>query len=222
MMQKMVDAIRGAAACPASTTPILAGRSPRTSSARCNARDCSRCSTAIRPSTTSAAAACPGLEEVWDRILSSGKMLYGIAVDDAHYFKRPEEQDGAAAGEGWVYVRSPRLEPRAIVEALERGDFYSSTGVELQSVSVDIVIVDACGEDRAVEQIPDSVHRQAGRVLSEATTPAPRATPSRATSLRPRESDRVKRQDGVDPAGSRRPFRAEMTPDRRRRRRHRA
>ena len=39
----------------------------------------------------------PGLEEAWDRILSSGKLLYGIAVDDAHYFKRPEDQDGAAA-----------------------------------------------------------------------------------------------------------------------------
>ena len=33
----------------------------------------------------------PGLEETWDRILSSGKMLYGTAVDDAHYFKRPED-----------------------------------------------------------------------------------------------------------------------------------
>ena len=33
----------------------------------------------------------PGLEETWDRILSSGKMLYGIAVDDAHTFKRPDD-----------------------------------------------------------------------------------------------------------------------------------
>ena len=31
----------------------------------------------------------PGLEEVWDEILSSGILLYGIAVDDAHIFKRP-------------------------------------------------------------------------------------------------------------------------------------
>ena len=28
----------------------------------------------------------PGLEEMWDDILSSGKRLYGIAVDDAHTF----------------------------------------------------------------------------------------------------------------------------------------
>ena len=77
----------------------------------------------------------PGLEEVWDRMLSSGKMLYGIAVDDAHYFKRPEDKTVPRPGQGWVYVRSPRLESRALVEALERGDFYSSTGVELQSIT---------------------------------------------------------------------------------------
>jgi predicted metal-dependent phosphoesterase TrpH len=29
----------------------------------------------------------PGLEEVWDRVLSSGRMLYGVAVDDAHHFR---------------------------------------------------------------------------------------------------------------------------------------
>ena len=29
----------------------------------------------------------PGLEAMWDNILSSGKLIYGIAVDDAHHFK---------------------------------------------------------------------------------------------------------------------------------------
>ena len=76
----------------------------------------------------------PGLEEVWDRLLSSGKLIYGIAVDDAHYFKRPEDSMAPRPGFGWVYVRAPRLTRRAIVDALERGEFYSSTGVELQSL----------------------------------------------------------------------------------------
>ena len=31
----------------------------------------------------------PGMEAVWDRLLTAGKRVYGIAVDDAHYFKRP-------------------------------------------------------------------------------------------------------------------------------------
>ena len=40
-------------------------------------------------------------------------------------------------GRGWVYVRAPQLEGRAIVEALDRGDFYASTGVELAGYSAD-------------------------------------------------------------------------------------
>ena len=36
----------------------------------------------------------PGMEEAWDTILSSGMLLYGIAVDDAHTFKQPGNPDG--------------------------------------------------------------------------------------------------------------------------------
>lgn len=73
----------------------------------------------------------PGMEEAWDSILSEGILLYGIAVDDAHTFKDPGNPDVAGPGRGWVSVRAPRLEARAILEAMERGDFYASTGVEL-------------------------------------------------------------------------------------------
>jgi hypothetical protein len=73
----------------------------------------------------------PGLEEMWDRILTSGRLMYGIAVDDAHTFKRPGDPTVAGPGRGWVFVRAARLDPRAILDALERGDFYASTGVEL-------------------------------------------------------------------------------------------
>jgi hypothetical protein len=78
----------------------------------------------------------PGLEEVWDAILSSGKLVYGIAVDDAHVFKQPGNPTVAGPGRGWVAVRAARLEARALLEALERGDFYASTGVELSAVDV--------------------------------------------------------------------------------------
>ncbi len=78
----------------------------------------------------------PGLEEVWDTILSSGKLLYGIAVDDAHTFKQPWNRDTAQPGRGWVVVRANRLATDAIMEALGRGDFYASTGVELADYQV--------------------------------------------------------------------------------------
>jgi hypothetical protein len=73
----------------------------------------------------------PGAEAAWDAILSSGKTLYGIAVDDAHVFKDPGNPSVAGPGRGWVMVRAARLERQAILDALERGDFYASTGVTL-------------------------------------------------------------------------------------------
>ncbi len=79
----------------------------------------------------------PGLEEMWDTILSGGKLLYGIAVDDAHHFKRPGDPNASGPGRGWVMVRAARLETPAIMDALERGDFYASTGVVLDDVQAD-------------------------------------------------------------------------------------
>jgi hypothetical protein len=78
----------------------------------------------------------PGLEQVWDTILSRGVLLYGIATDDAHHFKRLTDPTSSRPGQGWVVVRAASLEARAILEALERGDFYASTGVELADYQV--------------------------------------------------------------------------------------
>lgn len=81
----------------------------------------------------------PGMEAAWDAILSQGVRLYGLAVDDAHHFKRPEDPSAARPGQGWVYVRASALSPDSILAAMERGDFYSSTGVEL----ADYVVTDS-------------------------------------------------------------------------------
>ena len=76
----------------------------------------------------------PGLEAAWDTILSNGVVLYGIAVDDAHHFKQPWNRELALPGRAWIMVRAMRLEPRAILGAMERGDFYASTGVVLDDL----------------------------------------------------------------------------------------
>lgn len=112
----------------------------------------------------------PGLEEAWDAILSRGKLLYGVAVDDAHVFKRPWDKSAARPGFGWISVRAPRLEARALMEALERGDFYASTGVELAEYRAD-----ASGIALAVREDPSSKYRiqfigEGGRVLKEDIT----------------------------------------------------
>ena len=76
----------------------------------------------------------PGVEATWDAILSNGMVLYGIAVDDAHHFKQPWNRELALPGRAWIMVRAMRLEPRDILDAMERGDFYATTGVILTNV----------------------------------------------------------------------------------------
>lgn len=78
----------------------------------------------------------PGLEEMWDIILTTGKLLYGIAVDDAYHFKQPWNPRAARPGHGWVVVRAAQLTAEAILTAMERGDFYASTGVALRDIQV--------------------------------------------------------------------------------------
>lgn len=112
----------------------------------------------------------PGMDEVWDRILSSGKLIFGIADDDAHVFKEPGNKDVAGPGRGWVFVHADRLSPRAIVEALDRGDFYASTGVELndyRATSSEITIDIKAG---SVSRYRIQFIGRNGQVLSEVTS----------------------------------------------------
>ena len=52
------------------------------------------------------------------------------------YLQAAWEPAVAGPGRGWVMVRAARLEARALLEALEAGQFYSSTGVELTDYAV--------------------------------------------------------------------------------------
>lgn len=113
----------------------------------------------------------PGLEEAWDTILSSGVLLYGIAVDDAHVFKKPGDPTVPGPGRGWVMVRSARLEARALLEAMERGDFYASTGVELAEYEVTASAMTVAVKPDAWSKYRVQFIGKGGRVLKEETTP---------------------------------------------------
>ena len=78
----------------------------------------------------------PAVEEIWDSLLTAGVLVYGVASDDAHRFQAPWSAGAARPGQGWVMVRASRLTADTIIGALERGDFYASTGVELEDVVV--------------------------------------------------------------------------------------
>lgn len=69
--------------------------------------------------------------QIWDRLLSAGKRVWGVAVDDAHDFTGEFGPERSNPGRGWVQVRSPRLTEAAVLEAMDQGDFYASTGVRL-------------------------------------------------------------------------------------------
>ncbi|MEC9094431.1 MAG: hypothetical protein VX438_17105 [Planctomycetota bacterium] len=82
----------------------------------------------------------PSLEKMWDiaNTLRIEKMkidpLFGIATDDAHnYFGTT----GASVGRGWVMVAANRLTASSIVNSLEAGNFYASSGVRIESFGFD-------------------------------------------------------------------------------------
>ncbi len=112
----------------------------------------------------------PGLEEVWDTILSSGKLLFGIAVDDAHNFKQPWNKASAQPGRGWVVVRTRRLSTASILEALEGGDFYASTGVELEDYQVNAREMTVTIKQEGSGKYRVVFLGTGGRILREATT----------------------------------------------------
>jgi hypothetical protein len=135
MTQKMIDAIRAGGAVPSVNHPNFGWAISADELLKLQRTRLFEVFNGHPQVNNAGGGGVPGLEEVWDRLLSSGKMIYGIAVDDAHYFKRPEDPAAPRPGQGWVYVKAARLESRALVTALERGEFYSSTGVELLSVN---------------------------------------------------------------------------------------
>jgi len=113
----------------------------------------------------------PGLEEVWDRILGSGTLLYGIAVDDAHHFKRPGDPQASGPGRGWVMVRAARLDAKALLGALESGDFYASTGVVLDDVVATTTALTVRVKTESTSKYRIRFIGRGGQLLHEATEP---------------------------------------------------
>jgi len=77
-----------------------------------------------------------GMEEVWDRVLSKGVLMYGIASDDAHDYTGEFSSYKSNPGTGWIMVKAPVLTTTDIVGAIENGQFYSTTGLILKDVQI--------------------------------------------------------------------------------------
>jgi hypothetical protein len=89
-----------------------------------------------RDSNSFSAGSRPGTEELWDRLLTAGKIMYGVASDDAHDYLGDFIPGRAYPGKGWVMVRVTELTSQAVCRSLEKGDFYASTGIELDELTI--------------------------------------------------------------------------------------
>jgi hypothetical protein len=65
----------------------------------------------------------------WDRLLSTGEIVWGYATDDSHH--------STAVGRAWTVVQAPARSPEAILAALGAGRCYASTGVTIEDINVD-------------------------------------------------------------------------------------
>ena len=72
-------------------------------------------------------------EEIWDKVLSSGKIIFGIAVDDAHHYS-DFNHTMANPGRGWIVVDAAKLTAKSILDSLIAGQFYFSTGIDLKEM----------------------------------------------------------------------------------------
>jgi hypothetical protein len=65
--------------------------------------------------------------DIWDQLLSKGRKIWGIASDDFHHYSR--------CGGGFIMVMAEKNK-EAILKAIKRGAFYSSSGVLLKNIAV--------------------------------------------------------------------------------------
>jgi hypothetical protein len=68
----------------------------------------------------------------WDDLLAAGHRTWGLATDDTHW--RDGDHD---AGLGWVWVKAAELTEAAILDALEQGCFYASSGPEIYGLELE-------------------------------------------------------------------------------------
>jgi len=81
-----------------------------------------------------------GTERMWDIVLTKrlaelgAQVMYAVATDDAHNYHAYTPR-AANPGQAWVVVRARRLTPESIIDAMNAGDFYCSTGVTIAEIA---------------------------------------------------------------------------------------
>ncbi len=78
------------------------------------------------------------VEEMWDIINVSyykqnKPLLYGVATDDSHNYHE-QSSNLSNSGRGWIMVESDSINTESLIDAMETGNFYASSGIYLKKV----------------------------------------------------------------------------------------
>ncbi len=81
-------------------------------------------------------------DRLWDatlvkRIAAGQKLLYAFASDDTHVFPGTGRRHPCAFADGYIMVKADDLSQESLFGAIERGDFYASSELDLDDVSFD-------------------------------------------------------------------------------------
>lgn len=148
-------------------------------------------------------------EVIWDKVnmqyYKQGRpLLLGLGVDDTHSYHEIKVE-GNLPGRSWIMVNAATLEPDAIIDAMEAGRFYASTGVVLEELSFDPrkIAIRVKKEDTVTYKIQFIGVRKGGNrseLLKEvAGTEAEYVLSSKDLFVRARIiSSRIKEDSGVD------------------------
>ena len=120
---------------------------------------------------------------IWDSLLSNGRRVWGIAVDDSHNYITEFGPNLSNPGRGWVQVKAATLNQQDIFDAMAEGDFYASTGVTIgdmvantREIQIDI---DTETHDDGTQTKYSTLFTGAnGRLLHESTSISPAYKPT--------------------------------------------
>lgn len=101
-----------------------------------------------------------------DDLLHNGQQVFPIAADDSH--------DLAGCFGGFCMIQADRLDYTTVMAALERGDFYSSTGPLLESVTLEDTRLTV--RTSGVRDIFVTTERRVSFARSDAAAPVQEAT----------------------------------------------
>ena len=106
--------------------------------------------------------------QVYDEMLREGHRLHCFSTDDNHNWNKGFDDSFG----GFININSESLSYKDIMDALQRGDFYSSQGPEIYEISIEDDILNIrCSPARliVVYTIDRKCYTQAGTNLTEAS-----------------------------------------------------